>query len=63
MVHYNVVEMKINLSIVAIVLIAAVALLYYSVSLTSPIVFGDEGFYASTSKWIGRSGLKLTAFT
>ena len=50
-------KLKLNLNIVAIVLILSIALLYYNVVLRSPIVFGDEGNYASNARWIARNML------
>lgn len=50
-------KFKVSLNIVAIILIAAISMQYFWVSLNTPIVFGDEGFYASTSRWIADNGI------
>ncbi len=43
--------MKINKDCVAIGVILIIFILYLNVSLNSPIVFGDEGYYAYTAEW------------
>jgi len=52
---YNSVFMKISLNYVFIAIILLAVSQYFIVSMSSPIVFGDEGFYASTSSWISEN--------
>jgi 4-amino-4-deoxy-L-arabinose transferase-like glycosyltransferase len=41
-----------KLDIFALALVAVATLLYLRVTVSSPIAFGDEGYYASTARWI-----------
>lgn len=41
--------------IAVLLLVAVSAIFYFSVTLTSPIVFGDENNYAVNGKWIGQN--------
>jgi len=47
--------MRISINHIAILLIILAASQYFLVSLASPIIFGDEGYYASNSKWISEN--------
>ena len=47
--------MKINKDWIAIILILSIGILYWSVSLGSPIVFGDEGYYGFSSREIAET--------
>ncbi|MFW9972924.1 MAG: ArnT family glycosyltransferase [Candidatus Odinarchaeota archaeon] len=46
-----------NTNSLLIFLLIGFFILYSSVSLTSPIAFGDEGFYAAESRWIAENGI------
>ncbi len=45
----------INTDVAVIALVAVAAVFYFSVALTSPIVFGDENNYAVNGKWIAEN--------
>jgi 4-amino-4-deoxy-L-arabinose transferase-like glycosyltransferase len=47
--------MKIKLDYIFVLIILLAVSQYFIVSLNSPIVFGDEGYYASTSRWIAEN--------
>ena len=47
--------MKIKLDHIAIFSIIFISILYYNVSLNSPIVFGDEGYYTYLAKWMAEN--------
>ena len=47
--------MKISITHIAIILIIIAAAQYFLISTTSPIVFGDEGVYASLSRWVSEN--------
>jgi len=52
------VDMKLlNTNNLLILLLIGFFILYSSVSLTSPIAFGDEGFYAAESRWIAENSI------
>lgn len=50
-------KFKPNLNHLAVAVIIVVAIFYYNVVLNSPIVFGDEGNYASHARWTARNML------
>lgn len=49
--------MKINKDLLALAMIIVAGAFYYYVVLQSPIVFGDEGYYASVGRWISNNGI------
>lgn len=52
---------KINTDIAALIIVVLLGAMYYYVALGTPLVFGDEDFYASQSRAIVQSGM-LPAF-
>jgi len=48
--------MKISRDVLAVAVAVIVGALYYAVVLQSPIVFGDEGFYASVGRYMAQTG-------
>lgn len=49
--------MKLNANLFALAAIIVSGLFYYSVVFSTPIVFGDEGHYASVGRWIAQNGI------
>ncbi len=49
--------MKLNANLFALVAIIVSGLFYYQVVFSTPIVFGDEGHYASVGRWISENGI------
>ncbi|MDD5416740.1 MAG: glycosyltransferase family 39 protein [Candidatus Aenigmarchaeota archaeon] len=49
--------MKINKDYIAIAMILILFILYLNVTLKSPIVFGDEGYYAYQARWISENNM------
>jgi len=49
--------MKINKDYIAIAVILLMFVLYLNVTMTSPIVFGDEGYYASQAEYITENNI------
>lgn len=47
--------MKFNINLFAVLLILIAGFLYYQVVLGSPIIFGDEGHYASVGRWVSQN--------
>jgi 4-amino-4-deoxy-L-arabinose transferase-like glycosyltransferase len=47
--------MRLSLNLIFILVIFLAVSQFFLVSLSSPIVFGDEGYYASTSRWIAEN--------
>ena len=46
-----------NTDTLLIISLVSFFILYSNVSLTSPIAFGDEGFYAAETRWIAENGI------
>jgi 4-amino-4-deoxy-L-arabinose transferase-like glycosyltransferase len=49
--------MKIKLNHIISIIILLATIQYFMVSVSSPIVFGDEGYYASTAKWLSENNI------
>jgi len=49
--------MKINWNYVAIAVILIIGLLYFNVTVNSPIIFGDEGYWASSARLVSEKGI------
>ena len=49
--------MKLDKDLLALAMIIVAGALYYYVVLQSPIVFGDEGYYASIGRWMANTGM------
>ena len=47
--------MKIKLNYLAVISIIFITILYYNVTLNSPIVFGDEGYHTFLAKWMAEN--------
>jgi len=49
--------MKFSFEMIALIIILAATTQYFIISLTTPVVFGDEGYYASRARWIADNHL------
>ncbi len=49
--------MKMRIEVVLLLLVLAIGLLYWGVSLATPVVFGDEGFYAAMARSMLSTGI------
>jgi 4-amino-4-deoxy-L-arabinose transferase-like glycosyltransferase len=49
-------KLDFNMNVAALAVVLLLSAAYWAVSLTSPVIFGDEGFYAATGRWLARTG-------
>src|SRR3989344_5177344 len=50
-------SVKISTNLLAVLIVLIIGYFYYQVALSTPIVFGDEGYYAGTARWIAKNGI------
>ena len=48
--------MKLNVDLLAVAVLVLSGLFYYTITLPSPVVFGDEGYYASLGRYMANTG-------
>ncbi len=53
----NLPNIKISTNLLAMLIVLVIGYFYWQVALSTPIVFGDEGYYAGTARWIAKNGI------